>query len=83
MMPITRLDHVQLAMPAGGEHQAREFYGGVLGFEEIPKPPTLSTHGGCWFRRGDAHVHLGVDAEFRAGQESASSIPLRRVPCFH
>jgi hypothetical protein len=28
---VLRLDHVQLAMPAGGEDLARAFYGGVLG----------------------------------------------------
>jgi hypothetical protein len=28
---ITRIDHVQLAMPAGGEDLARAFYGGALG----------------------------------------------------
>jgi catechol 2,3-dioxygenase-like lactoylglutathione lyase family enzyme len=30
---ITRLDHVQLAMPRGQEEAARRFYEGLLGFE--------------------------------------------------
>jgi hypothetical protein len=28
-MPIIGVDHVQLAIPAGGEEQARSFYPGV------------------------------------------------------
>ena len=34
-----RLDHVQLAAPPGCEAEARAFYGGLLGLEEIEKPP--------------------------------------------
>lgn len=30
---VVGLDHVQLAMPEGGEPLAREFYGGLLGVE--------------------------------------------------
>lgn len=37
-----RLDHVQLAMPAGEEEAARAFYAGVLGFEEMAKPAELA-----------------------------------------
>ena len=32
------IDHVQVAAPAGCEAEARAFYGGLLGLEEIPKP---------------------------------------------
>jgi hypothetical protein len=49
---IVAIDHVQLAMPAGGEEAARRFYGDVLGLEEIPKPAALATRGGAWFRSG-------------------------------
>ena len=31
MLRLTGLDHVQLAIPAGGEDEARRFYGSVLG----------------------------------------------------
>lgn len=40
-MPIVGVDHVQLAMPAGGEDLARRFYGDVLGLEDVPKPTAL------------------------------------------
>jgi len=62
---IVRLDHVQLAMPAGGEDDAAAFYEGVLGIPQVPKPPHLAARGGCWFERGALKVHLGVDADFR------------------
>ena len=35
---IRRLDHVQLAMPAGREAEAVAFYEGVLGIPHVPKP---------------------------------------------
>jgi catechol 2,3-dioxygenase-like lactoylglutathione lyase family enzyme len=63
-MPVTRLDHVQLAMPAGREADARAFYEGLLGIPEIPKPPHLAARGGCWFEHGALKVHLGVDPAF-------------------
>ena len=62
---IVRLDHVQLAMPAGLEAEAVAFYEGVLGIPHVPKPDHLAVRGGCWFEDGDLKVHLGVDASFR------------------
>jgi hypothetical protein len=50
-MKVMRIEHVQLAMPAGGEMLARGFYGGILGIPETPKPPNLAKRGGCWFER--------------------------------
>lgn len=64
-MRVIRLDHVQLAMPAGREVDAVAFYEGVLGIPQIPKPALLAARGGCWFEQGDLKVHLGVDADFR------------------
>lgn len=37
-MRIEALHHVQLAMPPGGEPQARAFYQDVLGIPEVDKP---------------------------------------------
>jgi hypothetical protein len=63
---VVAIDHVQLAMPAGGEDAAREFYIGRLGFVELPKPAVLAARGGCWFQFDTVQVHLGVEADFRA-----------------
>ena len=61
---LVRLDHVQLAMPAGKEPEAVAFYEGVLGLRHVPKPPVLAARGGCWFEHGAVVVHLGVDPSF-------------------
>jgi len=63
-MAIVRIDHVQLAMPAGREDDARRFYRDLLGIPEKEKPPALAARGGAWFERGDLKVHLGVDKQF-------------------
>lgn len=63
-MQVLRLDHVQLAMPAGGEAEARRFYAGVLGLTEVAKPPSLAPRGGCWFEAPGAVVHVGVETPF-------------------
>ena len=57
-MTIVRIDHVQLAIPPGGEDKARAFYGGVLGLTEIPKPEPMRARGGMWFSGG---IHLGIE----------------------
>ncbi|WP_305098500.1 VOC family protein [Croceibacterium aestuarii] len=69
-MGIVGLDHVQLAMPEGGEGRARAFYCGVLEMTEIPKPPHLAVSGGCWFERAGVHIHLGVEKDFRAARKA-------------
>jgi len=57
-------DHVQLAIPRGGEDRARAFFIGLIGMREVPKPDTLSAQG-CWFESGEVSLHLGVDPDFR------------------
>jgi catechol 2,3-dioxygenase-like lactoylglutathione lyase family enzyme len=69
-MSIVRIDHVQLAMPEGGEDQARGFYVGMLGFTEVPKPANLAKRGGVWFTGGDAHLHLGIEKDFRPARKA-------------
>src|SRR5882672_10965866 len=64
------LDHVQLAMPAGEEDRAREFYSGILGLSEVPKPANLAKRGGAWFEGGSLRVHLGVEADFRPARRA-------------
>ncbi|HYJ95855.1 MAG TPA: hypothetical protein VEV86_14590, partial [Vicinamibacterales bacterium] len=61
---------MQLAMPPGKEAAAREFYEGVLGIPEVPKPPHLAKRGGAWFERGTLKIHLGVEADFRPARKA-------------
>jgi catechol 2,3-dioxygenase-like lactoylglutathione lyase family enzyme len=82
-MGILHIEHVQLAMPVGGEDLARAFYAHALGIGEVPKPPNLAKRGGCWFERGDLKVHLGVEVEFRPARKAhvaflVSDLPLLR-----
>lgn len=67
---IVGLDHVQLAMPKGGEDAARAFYVGVLGLTERAKPPHLAARGGCWFAGAGVELHLGVEEPFRAARKA-------------
>jgi catechol 2,3-dioxygenase-like lactoylglutathione lyase family enzyme len=69
-MPVTAIDHVQLAMPAGGEDEAVAFYEGMLGIPHVPKPANLASRGGCWFERGGLKVHLGVEQDFRPARKA-------------
>jgi len=67
---IHSIDHVQIAIPAGGEEKARAFYISLLGFDEIPKPAELAKRGGAWFQSGDAQLHLGVEVDFRPARKA-------------
>lgn len=67
---ITRIDHVQLAMPPGGETLAREFYAHILGIPEVPKPAELAKRGGAWFEEGSVKIHLGVEMDFRPARKA-------------
>ncbi len=77
---IVRLDHVQLAMPPGGEEEAEAFYAGLLGLERIPKPEPLAARGGCWFARGELAVHLGVEEDFRPALKAHPAFVVRDLP---
>jgi catechol 2,3-dioxygenase-like lactoylglutathione lyase family enzyme len=66
-----RIDHVQVAAPAGCEAAARAFYGGVLGLEEVAKPEVLRARGGVWFRlAGGQELHVGVDDAFAPARKA-------------
>ena len=64
------IDHVQLAMPAGEENRARDFYQDLLGMVEIEKPAELAKRGGCWFESGKVQIHLGVETGFRPAKKA-------------
>ena len=79
-MPVVRIDHVQLAMPAGREAEARAFYSGLLGISEIPKPEHLAKRGGCWFEHGSLKIHLGVEADFRPARKAHPALLVEGLP---
>lgn len=77
---FTALHHVQLAIPGGGEDLCRAFWGGVLGMDELEKPPILAARGGCWFRGGGVEVHLGVEQDFSPARKAHPGVLVRDLP---
>jgi catechol 2,3-dioxygenase-like lactoylglutathione lyase family enzyme len=77
---IVGIEHVQLAMPPGREAEAREFYSGLLGIPEVPKPLELARRGGAWFETGAVKIHLGVEADFRPARKAHPALLVRGLP---
>jgi catechol 2,3-dioxygenase-like lactoylglutathione lyase family enzyme len=75
--PFTAIDHVQLAMPAGGEETARRFYADVLGMIELPKPQELAKRGGCWFQSGTVQLHMGIESDFHPAKKAHPALRCR------
>ncbi len=75
----TAIDHVQLAAPPGGEAQAREFYGRLLGLTEIEKPPGLRGRGGAWFALGRGQLHIGIDNGFAPARKAHPALAVPRA----
>ena len=74
---VVGVDHVQLAMPAGREADARAFYDTLLGIPEVAKPPALAARGGAWFESGALRIHLGVDRDFRPARKAHPGLLVR------
>ena len=66
--------------PAGEERRAGEFYSGLLGIPEVPKPAHLAKRGGCWFERGSLKIHLGVEQDFRPAKKAHPALRVRGLP---
>ncbi len=79
---VIAIDHVQLAMPVGGEALARTFYVDLLGLQEVPKPAVLAARGGCWFEAGPVRVHLGVETPFQPARKAHPAFVLTQLEDF-
>jgi catechol 2,3-dioxygenase-like lactoylglutathione lyase family enzyme len=60
---ITRIDHVQIAVPRALEAQCLKFYREIFAFPELEKPADLRARGGAWFQVGPIQMHIGVDPD--------------------
>lgn len=76
-MMLESIDHVQLAMPSGGEVRARAFYSDTLGLPEVAKPAHLAVGGGAWFESVQVKIHLGVDIHFVPAQKAHPAFVVR------
>ncbi len=69
---------MQIAAPPGCEAEARRFFGGLLGLEELVKPEPLRSRGGAWFALGDGRqLHIGVEETFAPARKAH---PAFRLP---
>ena len=82
MANVLGLDHIQLAMPEGGETSARAFYGGILGLTEIFKPANLAKRGGVWFACGALQLHLGVEHAFQPAKKAHPTLLVQDLKYF-
>jgi catechol 2,3-dioxygenase-like lactoylglutathione lyase family enzyme len=73
----TGIDHVQLAIPVGGEDEARAFFVGLLGLGEVRKPAAMAARGGAWFEAGPVKIHVGVEDAFIAARRAHPALTVR------
>ncbi|MFD9392631.1 VOC family protein [Streptomyces sp. NPDC060000] len=79
---LAAVDHVQLATPPGSEDRQRRFYTDTLGMTEVPKPPVLAAKGGCWFRAGAVHLHLGIEPGFSPSGKAHPGLRVTGIEAF-
>jgi catechol 2,3-dioxygenase-like lactoylglutathione lyase family enzyme len=76
---IKKIDHVQLAAPKGCEPKARDFFGEILGFQEIEKPEELKKRGGVWFEFGGFQIHIGVEDDFTPAKKAHPAFEVQNL----
>jgi catechol 2,3-dioxygenase-like lactoylglutathione lyase family enzyme len=69
-LTLQAIDHAQVAIPPGGEDDARAFYKDLLGLPEQPKPLELAKRGGAWFESRAVKVHCGVEDPFTPAKKA-------------
>lgn len=73
LIQVKNIDHVTLVVK--DLNQSREFYIGLLGMREVPRP--AFGFPGCWFQAGNTQIHLNLEGE-EAGP-AGNVIPENRV----
>jgi catechol 2,3-dioxygenase-like lactoylglutathione lyase family enzyme len=66
---------VQVVVPAGGLDEARAFYAGVIGLQELARPETMGGVG-AWFRAGPQQLHLSEDDDFAPAARAHPALEL-------
>jgi catechol 2,3-dioxygenase-like lactoylglutathione lyase family enzyme len=64
MALVTALHHVNVTVLPDAEAEAKNFYGNVLGLEQLPKP-SGTRPSGAWYQIGASQLHLSVEKEDR------------------
>ncbi|MFS0864074.1 VOC family protein [Fredinandcohnia sp. 179-A 10B2 NHS] len=73
------IHHIQLAAPKDSENQFREFFQGVIGFEEIEKPEELKKRGGVWFQFGQYQIHIGIEEPFSPAKKAHPAFEVENI----
>lgn len=76
---IKKIDHIQLAAPMDCEEEAREFFGGILGLNEVEKPAELKKRGGVWFEFGTFQLHIGVEEPFTPAKKAHPAFVVENI----
>lgn len=76
-MGIVGLHHVQVNIPLAGAGEAKQFYGELLGLDEMSRPGSLSDAGrdGAWYRCGKDELHLYFNPDIPVAKETSSRHP--------
>ena len=77
-----KIDHVQLAIPAGSEDDCRAFWLKALGCAEVEKPDHLKARGGVWLIFDEVSIHLGVDDDFRPAKKAHLALAVADIDRF-
>jgi catechol 2,3-dioxygenase-like lactoylglutathione lyase family enzyme len=79
-----RLNHITLSVPAGEHDKAREFYGGLLGLEEVPRPEALNeVYDLIWFKFLDILLHLDFTPPWTKPAENRHvAVEVEDLPAF-
>ncbi len=56
-----KLNHVNVTVPAALEGAAKNFYGDLMGLEQIEKPDGPRKYIGAWYQLGESQMHLSVE----------------------
>jgi catechol 2,3-dioxygenase-like lactoylglutathione lyase family enzyme len=59
-MQVIELNHVNVTVERSLEAAAKDFYGSVMGLQEVPKPAESKGRGGAWYQLGAVQLHLSV-----------------------
>lgn len=73
------IDHVQLAAPKGSEAIAKQFFGEILGFQEVEKPAVLKKKGGVWFQFGSYQIHIGIEEPFAPAKKAHPAFSIENL----
>lgn len=76
---VHAIDHVQLPLPAGSLRQARAFYEGVLGLQEV-RDPALDRPGTLRYRLGPQRLDLAEGVNAGSAPQAHLALAVEGVP---